>query len=56
MTIVVAPTYSGITGVDQFVVPVAAPEVPSDVVHVTDTTPVLSVAMPATTREDAVVT
>jgi hypothetical protein len=51
MTIVVDPTYNGMAGVLQLVVPVAFPEVPSDVVHVTDVTPTLSVAVPLTTRE-----
>jgi hypothetical protein len=49
--IVVDPTYNGMAGVLQLVVPLAEPEVPSDVVHVTDATPTLSVAVPLTTKE-----
>jgi hypothetical protein len=51
MTMVVEPTYSGIAGVLQLVVPLAVPVVKSDVAQVTDVTPTLSVAVPLTTRE-----
>jgi hypothetical protein len=51
MTIVVDPTYSGMAGVLQLVVPLAVPVVPLDVAHVTDATPTLSVAVPVTTNE-----
>jgi hypothetical protein len=50
ITMVVDPTYSGMAGVLQLVVPLAVPVVPSDVAHVTDVTPTLSVAVPLTTR------
>ncbi|HEV8038752.1 MAG TPA: hypothetical protein VGP62_07800 [Bryobacteraceae bacterium] len=49
--IVVAPMYTGMAGVLQFVVPLAVPESPLDVAHVTDVTPTLSVAVPLTTKE-----
>ena len=51
MTIVVDPTYSGMAGVLQLVVPLAVPVVPLDVAHVTDVTPTLSVPVPLTTSE-----
>jgi hypothetical protein len=50
-TIVVDPTYTGMAGVLQLVVPLAVPVVPLDVAHVTDATPTLSVAVPVTTNE-----
>ena len=51
MTMVVEPTYSGMAGVVQLVVPLAVPVVKSDVAQVTAVTPTLSVAVPLTTRE-----
>ena len=42
--------YTGMAGVLQFVVPLAVPESPLDVAHVTDVTPTLSVAVPLTTK------
>src|ERR1051326_7836285 len=49
------PTRSGIGGVDQFVVPVAAPDPPVELLQVTDATPTLSEAVPENTTVDAVV-
>jgi hypothetical protein len=42
--------YTGMAGVLQLVVPLAVPESPLDVAHVTDVTPTLSVAVPLTTK------
>jgi hypothetical protein len=53
ITIVVDPMYSGIGGVLQLVVPLADPDVPLDVAHVTEATPTLSVAVPFTKRKSA---
>ena len=47
---VVDPMYTGMAGVLQLVVPLAVPESPLDVAHVTDVTPTLSVAVPLTTK------
>jgi hypothetical protein len=51
MTMVVDPIYKGIAEVLQLVVPLAVPDVPLEVTHVTDATPTLSVAVPLTIRE-----
>lgn len=51
ITMVVDPTYSGMAGVLQLVVPLAVPVVKSDVAQLTDVTPTLSVAVPLTTSE-----
>ena len=48
---VVAPTYTGMAGVLQLLVPAAVPDVPFEVAHVTDATPTLSVAVPLTMSE-----
>lgn len=50
MTMVVDPIYKGMADVLQLVVPVAIPDVPLDVAHVTDATPTLPVAVPLTIR------
>ncbi len=51
MTIVVDPTYSGMAGVLQLVVPLAVPVVPFEVAQVTEATPTLSVAVPFNANE-----
>jgi hypothetical protein len=49
IVIVLVPTSSRIAGVLQFSVPLATPDPPFELAHVTATTPVLSRAVPLTT-------
>ena len=51
MVMVVMPTYNGIAPVAQLLVPLAIPDSPVELAHVTWATPTLSLAVPLTIIE-----